>query len=77
MKKYFKQFNQQTEYFSKLDPISLFLHVVEMLKQNYKDEIEELNLNDRKYCKKEEFKLKFRMSGHSNTKTDWVFDIAI
>jgi hypothetical protein len=48
MKKYFKQFNQQTEYFSKLDPISLFLHVVEMLEQNYKDEIEELNLNDRK-----------------------------
>ena len=48
-----------------------------MLEKNHYDEIEGLNLNYRKQCKKEEFKLKIKMRGNSITKEDGGIDFTI
>jgi len=48
-----------------------------MLEKNYFDEIKELNFNDRKQCKKEEFKLKIKMRWNQSTKEDGGFDFTI
>jgi hypothetical protein len=75
MRKYFKQYSHQTEFFSKQDPVGLFMHIIEMLENNYANEIEGLNLNEQ--TKKEEYKLKFKMVGKSDIITDWVFEMVI
>ena len=51
------------------------MHIIEMLENNYANEIEGLNLNE--HTKKEEFKLKFKMVGKSDIITDWAFEIVI